>query len=46
MTDLTPETVALFRDMVQRKGDFLRYLQEHGNKWEQAVASVVLEAGT
>lgn len=46
MDKLKPETIALFRDMVQRKGDFLQYLAKHGNDFERAAASVVLEAGT
>lgn len=46
MADLKPETVALFRDMVNRKGEFLKYLEKHGNQWERAAAMVVLEAGT
>ena len=44
MADLKPETITMFKDMVQRKGDFLRYLAKHGNEWERAAASVVLEA--
>lgn len=44
MADLKPETVSIFSDMVQRKGDFLKYLAKHGNDFERAAASVVLEA--
>jgi len=46
MTDLKPETKTMFCDMVQRKGEFLRYLAQHGNDFERAVASVVLEVGS
>ena len=46
MADLKPETVTLFNGMVQRKGEFLEYLAKHGNDFERAAASVVLEAGT
>ena len=46
MTDLKPETITMFKDMTQRKGDFLRYLARHGNDFERAAAAVVLEAGT
>ena len=44
MDKLKPETVALFRDMVQRKGEFLQYLAKHGNDFEKAAACVILEA--
>ena len=45
MADLKPETIAMFRDMIQRKGEFLQYLAKHGNDFERAAASVILEAG-
>jgi hypothetical protein len=45
MADLKPETITLFKDMVQRKGEFLKYLAKHGNEFERAAASVILEAG-
>lgn len=45
MTDLKPETINMFKDMVLRKGEFLEYLAKHGNDFERAAASVVLEAG-
>lgn len=44
MTELKPETIATFTDMVDRKGDFIKYLQKHGNDFERAAASVILGA--
>ena len=45
MAELKPETITMFKDMVQRKGEFLQYLAKHGNDFERAAASVILDAG-
>ena len=45
MADLKPETITMFKDMVLCKGEFLQYLAKHGNDFERAAASVILEAG-
>jgi hypothetical protein len=45
MTDLKPESITMFKDLVQRKAEFLIYLSKHGNDFERAAASVILEAG-
>ena len=45
MADLKPETITMFKDLVLRKGEFLQYLAKHGNDFERAAASVILEAG-